>query len=100
MAVPKRRRQSKAIQEVKKLQMSTDLLIPREAFKRLTREIVFSFSNEYRIEKRAYEPLQESAEMYIVQLFEDSLLLMFHRKRHTLNQQDFRLAKIIGSPYV
>lgn len=47
------------------------------------------------IQKRANEALQESAEMFLVQTFEDALLLTEHRRRVTVNAQDMQLVQRI-----
>lgn len=50
------------------------------------------------IQKRANEALQESAEMFLVQTFEDALLLTEHRRRVTVNAQDMQLVQRIQTP--
>jgi histone H3/H4 len=49
----------------------------------------------FRIQTLALEALQEAAEMYVVQLFEDSLLCAVHAKRVTLMANDLQLARRI-----
>lgn len=48
-----------------------------------------------RITSQALECLQESSEMYVTQLFEDSYLLTMHRARVTLHPKDLRLANYL-----
>jgi len=48
-----------------------------------------------RIQLLALEALQEAAEMYVVQFFEDSFLCAIHAKRVTLMANDLRLARRI-----
>jgi histone H3/H4 len=48
-----------------------------------------------RIQALALEALQEAAEMYVVQFFEDSLLCAVHAKRVTLMANDLQLARRI-----
>jgi histone H3/H4 len=43
----------------------------------------------------ALQALQEAAEMYVVQFFEDSLLCAVHAKRVTLMANDLQLARRI-----
>ncbi|KAK2584539.1 hypothetical protein KPH14_006908 [Odynerus spinipes] len=45
----------------------------------------------YRIQLIALEALQEASEMYMIQFFEDSLLLTAHAKRLTLKREDMIL---------
>lgn len=47
---------------------------------------------DWRVTGKALEALQESAEMYLTQVFEDSNLLTYHRQRCTLNVKDIKLA--------
>lgn len=48
-----------------------------------------------RIQSQALEALQEATEIYLVQFFEDSILLSLHAKRVTLYPQDMRLVRRI-----
>jgi histone H3 len=48
-----------------------------------------------RIQALALQALQEAAEMYLVQFFEDSLLCSVHAKRVTLMPNDLQLARRI-----
>jgi histone H3/H4 len=48
-----------------------------------------------RIQALALEALQEAAEMYMVQFFEDSLLCAIHSRRVTLMVIDMQLARRI-----
>jgi histone H3/H4 len=49
----------------------------------------------FRIQALALEALQEAAEMYLVQFFEDSLLCAIHARRVTLMVIDMQLARRI-----
>lgn len=46
-----------------------------------------------RLQASALEALQESAEMYLTQFFEDAVLLTFHAKRVTLMRNDMILMR-------
>lgn len=46
-----------------------------------------------RIQSNALLALQDAAETYIIQLFEDSLLCALHAKRVTLMVRDIQLAR-------
>lgn len=50
---------------------------------------------EMRIQGLAIECLRESAEYYLVQLFEDANLACFHRQRVTVDRKDMRFVRVI-----
>lgn len=50
------------------------------------------------IQKLACEALQESAEMYMVQTFEDALLLTHHRRCVTVEAKDLKLVQRLQKP--
>nr|BAO51831.1 centromere specific histone H3 [Torenia fournieri]BAO51832.1 centromere specific histone H3 [Torenia baillonii] len=86
-----------ALREIRKYQKSWMLLIPAAPFIRVVKEI----SNHYapsigRWQAEALVALQEAAEDYIVQLFEEAILCAVHAKRVTLMKKDFELARRIG----
>ncbi|XP_025268928.1 histone H3-like centromeric protein A [Camponotus floridanus] len=81
--VNKRKRKSRVLQEIKHLRRTTHFLIPRLPFSRLIRQIMLDLFPRQEINKiqaTALEALQEATEMYIVQFFEDALLLALHAK--------------------
>lgn len=84
-----------AIEEIRHFQKTTRLLIPRAAFHRVVREIVQDIGSEHLIQKQAFEALQESAEMYVVQMFEDARLLTEHRRCVTVDAKDLKLVQKI-----
>lgn len=89
-------RKSHILQEMKTLQRSTRLLIPKAPFARLVREILidlFPRYQDFRLQITALEALQEAAEMYLVQFFEDAVLLCLHQNRVTLMQRDMVLLR-------
>lgn len=59
--------------------------------------LTFTVSS-YRIQSAALAALQEAAEMYMVQFFEDSLLCSLHGKRVTLMIQDCHLMRRLRGP--
>ncbi|XP_055389080.1 uncharacterized protein LOC129618338 [Condylostylus longicornis] len=95
---PRRRRYrpgTRALQEIRKYQASTDFLIPKLPFARVVREITQRFwprdaGVRYTVE--ALFALQTAAEAYLVGLFEDGLLCAIHAKRVTLQVKDLHLA--------
>lgn len=97
--LPRKQRQPtrvpNAIGEIKKLQESTKTIIPLAPFMRLVREIFLKFKPDARLTPSAIGCLQESAEMYIVQLLEDSYKCTLHRQRITLGPSDIQLVRIL-----
>ncbi|KAH3759117.1 histone H3 [Pelomyxa schiedti] len=84
-----------ALREIRKYQKSTELLIRRLPFQRLVREIAQDFKTDLRFQASAILALQESAEAYLVSLFEDSNLCAIHAKRVTIMPKDIQLARRI-----
>ena len=96
--VPKTRRfrpGTVALREIRRYQKSTELLIRRRPFQRLVREIAQELRPDLRFQTAAVAALQEAAEDYLVQLFEDAHLLALHAKRVTLMNKDLKLARRI-----
>lgn len=87
-------RSVRVLKEIRQLRRTVSLLIPRLPFSRVVREIMTGLSkNELRIEAIALEALQEAAEAYLVQFFEDAAILSMHAKRVTVHVQDVRLVR-------
>lgn len=69
-------------------------------FSRLVREICgdilpHSVASSMRWQSQAIQALQESAEAFLVHLFEDTNLCAIHAKRVTIMQKDIQLARRI-----
>ncbi len=90
---------TKALQEIRKYQRTTDLLLRKLPFARLVREIGHHHtpkkSSEYRWQAQAILALQEAAESYLIHLFEDANLAAIHSKRVTVMTKDIQLARRI-----
>ena len=90
-----------ALLEIRRYQKSTDLLIKKLPFQQLVREIALDilpqtgFKGEIRFQSQAIMALQESAESYLVGLFEDTNLCAIHAKRVTIMPKDIQLARRI-----
>jgi len=84
-----------ALREIRRYQKSTDLLIRKLPFQRLVREIAQDFKSDLRFQGSAVLALQESAEAYLVGLFEDTNLCAIHAKRVTIMPKDIQLARRI-----
>lgn len=88
---------TKALREIRKLQQSTDLLIPRLPFARLIKEITLDLApqTDLRYTAESLLTLQTAAEYYLTALFEDSQLCALHARRVTLMVKDLQLARRI-----
>lgn len=84
-----------ALREIRKYQKSTDLLIRKLPFQRLVREIASEYKNDLRFQSAGVMALQESAEAYLIGLFEDTNLCAIHAKRVTIMPKDMQLARRI-----
>ncbi|MCP9260050.1 hypothetical protein DINM_003435 [Dirofilaria immitis] len=67
----------RALQEIRRLQRTVNLLMPRAPFQRLVREIA----------------MNEAAEVYLTCLFEDSNLAAIHAKRITIFPKDIQFVR-------
>ena len=64
---------TRAIMEIRKYQKSTDLLLRKLPFARLVRELTQNYNNTgLRWQAEALLAMQEAAEVYLTQLFEDA----------------------------
>ena len=80
-----------------------ELLIRKLPFQRLVQEIAADsnvvpphMAGKIRFQSLAIKALQESAESYLVGLFEDTNLCAIHAKRVTIMPKDIQLARRIG----
>lgn len=83
------------LREIHQLQSSTKLQIPKLPFARLIREVLLQYTGygkDFRITAECLECLQEAAEIYLVQVFEDSNKCCKHRDRVVLCTKDIKLA--------
>lgn len=84
------------LRQIRKLQLGTQLCIPKLPFSRIVREILMQYAQiDMKVQRKALDALQEAAEMYVTQLFEDSNLCAFHAKRITVQPPDMKLALTI-----
>ena len=84
-----------ALREIRRYQKTTELLIRKIPFARLVREVAQDFKTDLRFQRQAIAALQESAEAYLVGLFEDTNLCCIHAKRVTIAPKDIQLARRI-----
>jgi histone H3 len=88
-----------ALREIRRYQRSTDLLIRKLPFARLTREITNNVAPEpFRWTAEGLLALQEATEDFIVHLLEDTNLCAIHAKRITIMPKDMQLARRIRGP--
>lgn len=89
----------RALKEIRIYQKSTDLLLRRLPFARLCKEVMTCFTTEnYRWQASALLALQEAAEQFLVQIFEEANLCAIHAKRVTVMPKDIQLARRIRGP--
>jgi histone H3 len=86
---------TRALQQIKKLQRSTDLLLRKRPFQRLVREIASGICMDLKFQGQAIAALQEATESYMISLFEDCNLCALHAKRVTIKPADIKLARKI-----
>ncbi|KAF8115972.1 hypothetical protein N665_0025s0406 [Sinapis alba] len=84
-----------ALREIRKYQKNTEPLIQKLPFQRLVKEIAQSFNAELRFQSSAIDALQEAAEAYLVDFFQDANLFAIHANRVTIMRKDIMLAKRI-----
>ena len=84
-----------ALREICHFQKSTALLIHKLPFQRLVREIAQDFKTDLQFQSAAILCLQESAEAYLVGLFEDTNLCAIHARLVTIMPKDIQLARQI-----
>jgi histone H3 len=83
-----------AAREIHKFQKTTDLLIRKAPFQHVVRVIVQDVSrkSEMRMQNTALLALQEAAEYFLVDVFNDTKLCTMHGKRVTIMVKDLVLA--------
>ncbi|XP_031569670.1 histone H3, embryonic-like [Actinia tenebrosa] len=88
---------TRALREIRFYQKTTHLLVRKAPFMRVVREIADQFYQygELRWQLGALLALQESAEQFLVRLFEDANLCAIHAKRVTIMPKDIQLARRI-----
>ena len=84
-----------ALREIRKYQRTSDLLIRKLSFQRIVREIMYNTLKkpDLRITPDALLALQEAAEAYLVNMFDDVNLIAIHGKRQTIMVKDIKIWK-------
>ena len=83
-----------ALRQIRQYQKSTELLIQKLPFQRLVREIVWNMKDtSYRFRPQALLALQEAAESFLVNMFDQCNQIAIHGKRTTVMCKDIQLWK-------
>jgi histone H3/H4 len=86
-----------AINEIHRLQVHGELLVPKAAIRRLSREILeatltkFGFQGRWVVQYEAHFAIQEAMENFATELFQDAVLATVHAKRRTTQREDMKL---------
>ena len=78
---------------IRRLQKTTNLLIPKLPFQRLVKGIAKKMLTDIRFQSSAILALQEASEAFLIALFEDTQLLAIHAGRITIKPEDMQLAR-------
>jgi len=78
--------------EVKRLQKSTEPLIPKLPLERVVREVAYDIRRDRKFKSDALSALQEAVESHLVGHFMDSRSCAKHAKRKTVKPKDSQLA--------
>jgi len=84
-----------ALREIRRYQQGTELLLRKLPFQRLVKEIGQYFWPFYRFQSSTITALQEAAESYLVDIFEEANLCALHAKRVTIMPKDIQLVRRI-----
>ena len=90
-----------ALREIRQLQKTTVLLIPKRAFKRLLCKVMAVLAEKdgrfggIRFQSIAVCALHEALEAYMISLFDETNLCAIHARRVTITQKDMQLARRI-----
>lgn len=100
-ANPKKRRWRSgtvALREIRKLQKTTDLLIPKKPFERVVREVLQDLGiDSARVTKDAFLALQTASEDMLTELFEMTQLAAIHRGCEEITPKDMYFVKKTSS---
>ena len=83
---------TKALREIRNYQKTTHLLIPKQPFQRLVKEIAQGIRGDFRFTPQSIAALQTAAEEHLRQVFDDTNLCCLHGRRVTIQPRDMKLA--------
>lgn len=89
----------RSLWEIRKAMNALDQAIPRAPFQRLIRQICDTWKSDARWERTAILCLQEAAEDYLVEYFQDSMLMAAHAHRVTIMNKDMETLKRVRWRY-
>ena len=92
----KRGQGMKALKEIRRFQLSTELLVQRLPFQRLVKELIQVRREDLKLQGLAVKALQEAGEAFLVGLLEQANLCAIHAKLVTIMPKDIQLARQIG----
>lgn len=92
---PTPKKRMTATEEIEHLQATIKQVIPRAPFNRLVRDIGREIDPDLRFAVKALDAIHEASEMFMVQLFEDTLLCAIHAHRQTIKVQDMKLVELL-----
>jgi histone H3 len=81
-----------ALRQIRHLQKSVKHQIPRQALKRLVREIMGQLAPTYRMKHKALDCLHTMSEEYLVSVFRNAQLFAIHSKRQGVREKDYHMA--------
>ena len=84
-----------ALREIRRYQKTTNLLLLKDPFSRIVREIAQDFKKDLRFQSNAVLALQESSEAYLTTVFDNTNLCAIHAKRVTIMPKDTQLVRRI-----
>ena len=84
-----------ALREIRKYQRQTELILPKHPFQRIVRDVSKGVNGDVRFQSQALLAIQEAAEAFMTNLFEDANLCALHANRVTLMPKDISLARRI-----
>ncbi len=84
---------TRALMNVRKMQKSTDALIPRAPLKELVKEISRDFLADTRLGEKALDLIQQNLESFLISLLSRALLCAIHAKRESVQPRDLQLAR-------
>jgi histone H2A len=84
-----------ALKEIRHEQKSTDLIINKDLFELLVKEIIYDFNNNMNVSQEALEAIQIAAEEYIINNFEGSNIEAIHRQSTTILLKDIQITRRI-----
>ena len=93
--IHRRRAGTAALQEIRKYQESSNLFIPKCLFGRVARKLLQQLKPDMRMCSAAVALLHETAEVYLVDLFQDTYVGATHGNHATISTRDIQLARRI-----